>query len=522
MKQARKALSRIRGSRSNGGRTKESLGKLEDLDSEVLDYAEINNNISSLVPIFQNELEGAYCQACQEFPTTWSLAVEQGNSATEPVLFPHTASIQHLEAANIAGCRLCRLLWQQISPSDVLYAYKLEKRLKALGQPTTLLIVAKYTELSKLRYMVTQTSISLLNRHGCLLVSKFNEPSMFKVHASDLCWNEAHVHAAPFSSTITISDQSIANAINLAKQWIHGCTQDHALCNTSIQHLVPTRLLFIASSNATESQNECRQQTVRLVETADWALGVEPVQYATLSHCWGGLEFLNLTTRTLESFKIGIPFDSLTQTFRDAINVTLDLGLCYIWIDSLCIIQDCDQDWSIEAGRMRSVYGGSFINIAASGAKDGTKGLFLKPPNLVGAAHFPPSSSGTTSYGIALTNLYSGGITDTLLSSRAWCFQERLLSPRTLHFGQGDLFWECRTYDACESFPNVFPEALKKSSVIRPRKSTYEIWPEIVKMYSRCNVTFSKDKLVALAGVARVAESESGDHYLAGLWRAKM
>ncbi|CZR51477.1 uncharacterized protein PAC_01353 [Phialocephala subalpina] len=490
------------------------LGGLEDLDNEVVDRVEINNNVRTLVPRFERELKDEYCHACREFPIKWSHIVRQLpqtlEAAQQNILgfeepsVSHIGSIQHLEAASVAGCRLCRFLFQRIPPPDLLHAYKVEKRLKALGHRTTLCLVpeGKFC-LGGLRYMMHDTSISLNCGDECLFVLKIDKQ-------------------VPFSPNFRISGQLIAGPIDFAKQWLHACTREHPLCNASTTLHIPTRLLFLESSNTTEEQKNSYQQTVRLVETTNWAKGVERVEYATLSHSWGGLDFLKLTTRTLDKFKIGIPFGLLTQTFRDAINVTRDLGLRYIWIDSLCIIQDSVQDWDIEAGRMSSVYGGSFINIAASSAKDGSEGLFLKPSGFVGGACIPPSSFNTATYGVATSGLYHEGIPNTYLASRAWAFQERLLSPRTLHFGRSDLFWECRTNDACESFPNKFPKALIFSDFIRPRKSMYEIWPEIIQMYSRCSVTYSKDKLAALAGVARVAGNESGDDYLAGLWRSNI
>ncbi|KAF8859341.1 HET-domain-containing protein [Acephala macrosclerotiorum] len=483
-------------------RGKEHLEELEGLDNEIVDRTEINKSVRALVPSLKQELKDGYCHACQAFPTKWSEMVQQYNSDVQETSVPYIASIQHLEAASVAGCRFCRLLFQQIRPPDLLHAHRTEQRLKALGRPTTLLLV-QYTRLglTDLRYMVHGTSIFLERGARSLWVEKIDEP-------------------ASFSPTLRISNQLIENPINLAKEWLHACTREHPRCKASTTHPIPTRLLVLDRSNTTDGRNDHYQQTVRLVETADWAKGVERVEYATLSHCWGGIDFLKLTTRMLDTFKTSVPFDLLTRTFRDAINVTLDLGLRYIWIDSLCIIQDSVQDWDIEAGRMSSVYGGSSINIAASGARDGSEGLFLKPPNFIGGAYFPPSFI-TAPYAVALFGLYSSGIPNTHLASRAWAFQERLLSPRTLHFGKTELFWECRTHDACESFPNVFPAALKDRH-IRPRKSMYEIWPQIVEMYSMCSVTLSKDKLVALAGVARIAENESGDDYLAGLWRSKM
>jgi len=130
----------------------------------------------------------------------------------------------------------------------------------------------------------------------------------------------------------------------------------------------------------------------------------------------------------------------------------------YIWIDSLCILQDLKKDWEIEAGRMASVYSGSYINIVAAGAECGSKGLLLKPSGYTGGALINSSSPNTPSYAIVAKGVYLHIVIRTPLSSRAWAFEERLLPTRTIYFGSADLFWGCRVSSACESFPGEIPE----------------------------------------------------------------
>lgn len=74
----------------------------------------------------------------------------------------------------------------------------------------------------------------------------------------------------------------------------------------------------------------------------------------------------------------GFPVSHLTRTFQDSINLTVQLGLEYIWIDSLCIIQGDAADWATESVTMASVYGGAHLVIAATCGKDGNDGLY--PP----------------------------------------------------------------------------------------------------------------------------------------------
>lgn len=141
----------------------------------------------------------------------------------------------------------------------------------------------------------------------------------------------------------------------------------------------------------------------------------------------------------------GIPEEDLRKTFRHAILITQKLGLRYLWIDSLCITQDSPLDWDKESSLMASVYGGSTINIAAAGAKDGSWGCFLKPAVFVGKVHVTGTRDGIRKAWDIATTLHYSSVTQSHLSTRAWAFQERILAPRTLHFTDTELFWEQTT-----------------------------------------------------------------------------
>ena len=151
------------------------------------------------------------------------------------------------------------------------------------------------------------------------------------------------------------------------KKWLRKCSTSHVQCNSAKKHEKPTRLLSIANG------------TVRLVFSKD----LERVpEYAALSYCWGREPFLTLTEDRLVPFLNEIPFDELPKTFREAISAARELGVEYIWIDALCIIQgqEDSSDWLAEASRMRSVYGGSLVTIAASAATNVHKGLIHDAP----------------------------------------------------------------------------------------------------------------------------------------------
>ena len=141
---------------------------------------------------------------------------------------------------------------------------------------------------------------------------------------------------------------------------------------------LPSRLIHVGHDDS--SIRLCLSTEIRLTyeQSTSHGLGRADNAYVALSHCWGSApHFITLTQSTIATFRRRIPYDSLTATFRDAILVTRKLGVRFIWIDSLCIFQDSIEYWRIESTKMCSVYSGSVLNLAASGAKDGTEGCLL-------------------------------------------------------------------------------------------------------------------------------------------------
>jgi hypothetical protein len=103
----------------------------------------------------------------------------------------------------------------------------------------------------------------------------------------------------------------------------------------------------------------------------------DQVTYATLSHCWGKIEDkLMLMVENNIDWKKEIPQFGKLKTFQDAIQIARRLGIWYIWIDSLCIIQNKKEDWQAEASRMSNVYKYSSCNITATSARSDMGGCF--------------------------------------------------------------------------------------------------------------------------------------------------
>lgn len=260
---------------------------------------------------------------------------------------------------------------------------------------------------------------------------------------------------------------------------------------------------------------------IRLVITAQWR---DRPLYATLSHCWGKAKFETLETGNLDELQRGVPDRLLSKTFVHAVQIARAVGLAYLWIDSLCILQDSKKDWESEASMMASVYGGSSLNIAASSARDGSEGCFLKPPNHFGG--FTARVCTKREKTIAefyRADEYGKTVLESHLATRGWAVQEKVLPPRTLHCGDQGLFWECRTQVASEYFPDGLNEMNDHWSSVGWDKSNLNwYWRKLTDWYSSCDLTDLGDKLVALSGVARAIQQKTGDQYFAGLWRKNM
>ncbi|TGO67025.1 hypothetical protein BOTNAR_0049g00120 [Botryotinia narcissicola] len=181
------------------------------------------------------------------------------------------------------------------------------------------------------------------------------------------------------------------------------------------------------------------------------------------------------------------------------------------------------EDWSKEASRMASVYGLSSLNIAATAAPDGTIGCLFERDLKYTEMHKAEVNMNHRKrvYQIADYNLYRQNIANAALTRRAWAVQERILAPRTLHFTKSQLFWECRTNQACETFDDTLPEAVCDDYFYLP-KQKLQSWSKIIDIYTWCSLTNESDRLIAIGGVARQLQKNNGGKYFAGLWQARL
>ncbi|KAI0438948.1 HET domain-containing protein [Xylaria telfairii] len=302
------------------------------------------------------------------------------------------------------------------------------------------------------------------------------------------------------------------------KCWLTRCDETHPRC-LMIDTKLPTRLLKIADDQ------------VRVVDTEEGAQG----RYMTLSHRWGANEAFKLTKSNILSLKQNISWTLIPKLYQDVIGITRKLEIDYIWIDSLCIIQDDLSDWEKEAILMRTVYGNSYLNIAVCHARDSDGDLFSSSDLKNRFPTYPvPGTAGIyirqqphmthTDYG----SNYSHSTNHQVLLSRGWVLQERILPPRVVYYDADELKWECNVATDCQcggmsvisNFKVDYMLALGGS--LGPAAFPV-MWMRIVQRYSRLHLTYGTDRVIALAGIADQAlKAGFGGRYLAGLWESNL
>ena len=331
--------------------------------------------------------------------------------------------------------------------------------------------------------------------------------------------------AAEFISNRPIErDQGTPESFDIARAWLEECCQNHEQCASKEEPLLPTRVLDV-----TDADN------IKLLISGGRA------RYAALSYCWGGAQPHATTLQTVEEYIRHIPDPYLPRTVHDAIKVTRELGLRYLWVDALCIIQDSSEDKLKEISHMNVIYKNSHLTISAASAEKCSEGFLQKrrihsgleagkdpfrmqyqcPNDVRGLvilreeAPYHPSWEATT--------------------ARSWTLQEHVLSPRVLIYG-ARMIWKCNTrqfsyggiqdwsFEPHHSQDRVFSQSLpvKLEQEAGFRNRVYQSWYSLVNDYTRRKLSIPSDKLPGLAGIVQEMARLTGDTYLAGLWKTSL
>lgn len=204
----------------------------------------------------------------------------------------------------------------------------------------------------------------------------------------------------------------------------------------------------------------------------------------------------------------------------------------YIWIDSCCIIQGSKEDWETEAKMMQGVYKHTYFNISADHSGNSDGGCFKdRLAYKITPCPYDDPKVGQV-YLVPRFDL-TRPLVESPLAKRAWVSQERFLSPRILHFTEEQMFWECASLYACETFPHGMPIVYDNTTSQHYRVSldrtlahqgdkslVYSIWNRICDDYSQAKLTYTSDRTIAFAGIVEEFRSRlPHDTYLAGLWK---
>jgi hypothetical protein len=345
-------------------------------------------------------------------------------------------------------------------------------------------------------------------------------------------------HLIPASESPLGSSTGSEMSSQQAREWIRTCAEQHDFCKGLIsqrsqQKFRPKRLLEL----------DAAWDSVYLREDDYFDAAAAVVTYTTVSHCWGAELPRRLTTENTAQFSAsGIALADLSRTHQEAVKASLDLGIRFIWIDSLCIQQNSDNDWLEQSSQMHQIYSNSYCNIAATASVNGSGGCFrsrnvlsLRPVEFT--FDFPaegnePRRDG--SFYLADAGVWWNRFERQPLHRRAWVLQERLLAPRVLHFDMDQIAWECSELVANERFPlgvglllenrrwmprfSIDPEMYTKLEANAPGQALSQIWQPVVRNYTSLHITKWSDRLIALAGVAETIKASLGWDYVAGLF----
>jgi Heterokaryon incompatibility protein (HET) len=337
----------------------------------------------------------------------------------------------------------------------------------------------------------------------------------------DVCaYTDFHDQAAAFVTARPMEvDVDTAFAMGQIKTWLKTC-KNHTRCPNQDQIKLPTRLVDVSTA-------------IPKLHITNGEQG----HYVALSYCWGGPQRAALTQGNLSQYCQSVDTARLSQSIKDAIKVVRAVGLRYLWVDALCIVQDSDADKIHEIAGMDKVYQDALFTISAESASTAQEG-FLSPRKRSLTSHQVPFRCPGGNFGSMYLYLMPSRLSlKEPLETRAWTFQEKILSSRLVMFNSETLKWSCSTRQyhlgdsLCwleEGYGGMFGATQRFQEMLSPvnishglelRNPWLDKWHSLVHQYSVRYHTDHKDRLIALSGLARMLVSSRRCTYLAGLWR---
>ncbi|KAI0377970.1 heterokaryon incompatibility protein-domain-containing protein [Hypomontagnella monticulosa] len=344
---------------------------------------------------------------------------------------------------------------------------------------------------------------------------------------------------------------TLDSSIGLIAVWLSRCQTGHARCQcyprpSRGQKNYPTRLIDLR----TDLQGGLSETwSIVIPEESD---AVQFTEYIAVSHRW--TEFTpKLFKKHLDRLQKGQPDAVLPPRYQGVFSLCRKLGVRYVWIDSLCIFQDSEDDFRHEASTMTEVYAGALCTLSLSWSSELSclncdRDTYATNQRIVSQpipkhdydpwnASLPEETSSQPSFRreaiVCTSNDYNRDVVRAPLYGRGWVFQESILAPRVIHVGHDQLYWQCQEELGCETFPWGVPpilgaqvgmhyQDLKRQLNLPSNQILGRLWPQIVEKYSWTTLTYESDRLVAISGLARLVASRVPDDYLAGLWKRRI
>ncbi|WAO82883.1 HET domain-containing protein [Fusarium falciforme] len=290
---------------------------------------------------------------------------------------------------------------------------------------------------------------------------------------------------------------------------VTNCMKNHKCGGDGPLPLLPDRIIWIEANNSTR---------IQLMEPRDIR-----AKYIAVSYCWGPTSPDTYLTNasTLEAKKAGIRFQDLPPLFQDVVSCSRSLGIEYVWIDRLCIIQGQDEDFKRQAAKMHQIYGNATLTIAAASAASENDRI-LVPRDMKGQAF----NLNLNIDGIGSLKLGARRRTHTLgtedkggdygkISTRAWIWQERLLSGRMIFYTPSALKFECNQHSIWEGFA---PDVTGHSWSAQLNNISHTSWTSLVEEYMSRDITRQSDRLPAMDSVMKRISQSQGWSPLWGMW----
>lgn len=317
------------------------------------------------------------------------------------------------------------------------------------------------------------------------------------------------------------------------RAWLRECDENHDGCVHSRSRAIPFRLpqRFL---DVHQGGIGTKSDSVRLVLTSGKDFTKE-TRYIALSHCWGkGGVKLKATTDNANSLMENISLADLPNTFQHAAIISRELGIQYLWVDSLCIIQDDAADWQREAAKMASIFHHAFLTLSAT-AQDGDGGCGLSKFIPPARQFFWAGDTSTPAFAVRTSPNYTIWRPKTHfqnwpLNSRGWIFQEILLSRRILHIDEnGFFFWQCATLLESEDGTLLCQNSTSETPIsasllegpLQPPDPTVTstLWWWWLTDFFRRSFTVPDDALPAISGAITYYQTLTGDKPVLGFWR---